>query len=75
MAFIRKSELTSLENEVRELRDETVQLTKQKSPMRALLGNCMGTLPLQLQYTLFGYSCQYAFAVKLLRFCKQEKVL
>ena len=41
--------------------------------MRALLGNCMGTLPLQFQYTLFGYSCQYAFAVKLLRFCKQRK--
>lgn len=30
MAFIRKSELASLENEVRELRDETVRLTKQK---------------------------------------------
>jgi hypothetical protein len=30
MAFIRKSELTSLENEVRELRNETVRLTKQK---------------------------------------------
>lgn len=30
MAFIRKSELISLENEVRELRDETLRLTKQK---------------------------------------------
>lgn len=30
MAFIRKSELTSLENEVRKLGDETVKLTKQK---------------------------------------------
>ena len=30
MAFIRKSELSRLENEVGKLRDETVQLTKQK---------------------------------------------